>query len=189
MKKPMEQMKEMVQITEEQSDVKNMSKELENVKKQIKNLLKFIKVFAVIMILFAAYFCIDCIIDVVRYVQAPAYKAPAAAIMLGESILSLISVAEYTVIAIICKNIFESIDKSYTPFIPQVPKGMRKIAFTVIAAFCASITAEVLYNQLAGTEISVYIDGTKFFLVSILMLLSCIFDYGCKLQQESDETL
>ncbi|MDE5576328.1 MAG: DUF2975 domain-containing protein [Oscillospiraceae bacterium] len=187
MKKPMkQQLNEIIKTAEEQLGVENMPEELKNIKVQIKSLLKIIKFFMAVMIVCTAVFFVSSIVNLVSYIGVP---DPEAATKLGESILALISSAAWLIVTIICKNIFADIDKSSTPFIPQVPKGIRKIAVALIIMFLISAAEQLLYPIFTGIEPKLVIDGTSMIFVSVLVLLSYIFDYGCKLQQESDETL
>lgn len=178
MKKSTEEIKEIMR--------ENMPEELKNIKIQIKSVIKIIKILMFIMIVCTAVFFVNSIINTVSYAGAPNLEA---ANKLGESILALISSAAWLVVTVICKNIFADIDKSSTPFIPQVPKGIRKIAAAIIIMFIISAAEQLLYPIFTGVELKLVIDGTSLIFVSILTLLSYIFDYGCKLQQESDETI
>ena len=61
MKKPMEQLKEIMGVPEEQPIPKGSSKEIQEIKRQIKELLKVIKIIEVMAIFCTAAFFIGCI--------------------------------------------------------------------------------------------------------------------------------
>ncbi len=161
MKKSTEQIKEIMR--------ENIPEELKNIKIQIKSVIKIIKIFMFIMIGCTVIFFADSIINAVNYAGEPNHEA---ANKLGESILSLISSAAWLIVTAICKNTFSEIDKSSTPFIPQVPKGIRKIAAAIIIMFLISAAEQLLYPIFTGTEPKLIIDGTNLIFVSILILLS-----------------
>ncbi|MDE5860069.1 MAG: hypothetical protein K2H23_06765, partial [Oscillospiraceae bacterium] len=186
MKKIMEQLKEIIGVADEHSTSNSTSKEIKEIKRQIKIYMQVIKIFMFLTILCIVTFFISCIVDVLSYAGAPNADT---ATELYKSILDLIISVSLFCITIICKNIFISINNSDTPFIPQVSKGIRKISFTICTAFLVSIALQCLYPIFMGIEQQFFIDGTSMIFVSILMFLRSIFDYGYKLQQESDETL
>ena len=187
MKKTMEQqLKEIMGIDEEQHGVKGLPEELKNIKITIRNFIKIIKILIVFIIIGMVSAFAWCIIGLINYSVEP---SPEVVNEIGESIILLIASAAFLAIALICKKIFVEIDKCGTPFIPQVSKGMRKIAAVICIMFFVEGAESILYPVFTGTEPKLYIDGTDFIFVSVLMLLSYIFDYGCKLQKESDETL
>lgn len=185
MKKPMDQLKEVMGVPEEQP-ANGTSKEIREIKRQIKILMGVIKIFIFLMILAIVAFSISCIVGACSYADMPNAET---AEELYKYIIELIMSISFFIITMICKSIFTSINSSGTPFIPQVSKGIRKISFTICAAFLASFAVQCVYPLIMGIEQHFYVDGTSMIFVCILLLLSAIFDYGCKLQQESDETL
>ena len=85
-----------------------------------------------------------------------------------------------------------NVNKNGTPFIPKVPKEMKKIAAVIAAMLILSAAAEFLFPivfPVLGTESEFVTDPAGWAFLSLLLMLSSIFDYGCRLQQESDETL
>ncbi|MBE6948753.1 MAG: DUF2975 domain-containing protein [Ruminococcaceae bacterium] len=95
--------------------------------------------------------------------------------------------------------------KEGRPFEEIVPKKLRNIAWTVLAGgiilqvialaermiLTSAYPMEQIFSSpaIAGIEYSYSFDFTFVFIFCIIMFLSYIFNYGQKLQQESDETL
>lgn len=83
--------------------------------------------------------------------------------------------------------------KAKTPFVPKMGKYLRIIAFTILAAlilmFIMRIVAETLAGDGIHNEYRGILNGGYGIFVSLLIMLSYIFDRGFELQQESDETL
>lgn len=186
MKKPMEQLKEIMGVAEEQPAANSTSKELKEIKRQLNTIIILIKITMIIAIIGMAAFTLGCAGILLDYTIT---SNPEAAEGIYTAIQNLVVSAAILYIAVVCKRFCESIIKSGTPFIPQVPKGLRKIAAAIVAMQFLSIAASAVYSGITGTEFTIFIDTSAYILVCILFLLSSIFDYGCKLQQESDETL
>lgn len=186
MKKPMEQLKEIMGVPAEQPAVDGTSKELREVKRQINLFIKLIKISFGIEILIIGLLIIGCVGVVLDhaitqniYTDLEIYKI-IQGIIVSSAILYM---------TVVCMKFCENIIQSSTPFIPQVPKGLRKIAAAIAVMLLLSIAASGVYSAVTGAEFILSIDATGWAFVFILMLLSSIFDYGCKLQQESDETI
>ena len=95
--------------------------------------------------------------------------------------------------------------KDGRPFDERTPRKLRNIAWTVLAAGLVSqITAvaerliltraypmEQIFSSpaIARIEYSYSMDFGFVFVACMILLLSYVFSYGCKLQRESDETL
>lgn len=186
MKKPMEQLKEIMEVADEQPVTNSTSKELKEVKRQIKNLLTVIKIIMALAIIAFVVIILGSIGLAFEYAVSPSPE-------LVEEFYILVKIAVTAAavwyISSVCNGFCKDIDKSNTPFIPQVPKGLRKISAALVAMFFISIAADAVYSGITHTELNFDIDATLCASVLILTLLSSIFDYGCKLQQESDETL
>ncbi|MDE7279485.1 MAG: DUF2975 domain-containing protein, partial [Oscillospiraceae bacterium] len=124
-----------------------------------------------------------------EYIAAPSvWLAKALCIVIPNFVLCL----SLFVISLLCKNIFMNVNQSGTPFIPQVSKGMKKIAAVIAVMLVISAAAEFLFPiifPVLGTETKLVIDADGWLFFALLLMLSNIFDYGCKLQQESDETI
>ncbi|MDE6709320.1 MAG: DUF2975 domain-containing protein [Oscillospiraceae bacterium] len=186
MKKPMEQLKEIMGVADEQPAANNTSKELKEVKRQIKNLLTVIKLIMALAIIAFVVIILSGIGLAFEYAVSQSSE-------LVEEIYTFVqfavTAAAVWYISSVCNSFCKDIDKSNTPFIPQVPKGLRKIATALVVLFFILIAAEAVYSGITHTEFNLNIDVTLGASVCILLLLSSIFDYGFKLQQESDETL
>lgn len=83
--------------------------------------------------------------------------------------------------------------KAKTPFVPKIGKYLRIIAVTIAAAlllmFAVRIIAETVSGAAPYREYQGFLNGGDMIFISILIMLSYIFDRGFELQQESDETL
>lgn len=189
MKKTMELLKKIIGIPDGQTVRQNESDELEKVRSSIMAMQIFALIFMVIMLIFSALFLKDCITDIYEYTSSPSvWLAKALCIVIPRFILC----GSLFVISLMCKNIFASINQSGTPFIPQVSKGMKKIAAVIAVMLILSAAAKYLFPIVfpeLGTEPELVTDPAGWIFFSLLLMLSVIFDYGCKLQKESDETL
>lgn len=189
MKKLIEILKKIVGIADECPRGQDTSDELTKIRSSITAMQIIAVVFMVIMLIFTAVFFVDCIVDLCEYIAAPSvWLAKALCIVIPNFILCL----SLFVISVLCKNIFMNVNQSGTPFIPQVPKGMKKIAAVIAVMLVISAAAEFLFPivfPVLGTEPELVTDPAGWMFCSMLLMLSNIFDYGCKLQQESDETL
>ena len=83
--------------------------------------------------------------------------------------------------------------KAKTPFVPKMGRYLRIIAFTIFAAlvlmFIMRIVAETIAGDGIHNEYLGSLNGGYGIFVSLLIMLSFIFDRGFELQQESDETI
>ena len=186
MKKPMEQLKEIMGVADEQPAANSTSKELKEVKRQIQNLLTVIKIIMVMAIIAFVVIILGGIGLAFEYAVSPSSELAEEFYILVKMV---VTAAAVWYISYVCNSFCKDIDKSNTPFIPQVPKGLRKIAAALVIMFFISIAAEAVYSVITNTEFNLVTDATLWASVCILLLLSSIFDYGCKLQKESDETL
>lgn len=80
------------------------------------------------------------------------------------------------------KRIFSCIGKGSSPFIPETATKIRRIALCVL--LFAVFSSLSVFKMLSFP--SILICGI---FVLILFCISLIFDYGCELQREVDETL
>lgn len=83
--------------------------------------------------------------------------------------------------------------KAKTPFVPKMGRYLRIIAFTILAALLLMFIMRIIAETIAGdgihNEYRGFLNGGDGIFVTILIMLSYIFDRGFELQQESDETL
>lgn len=106
---------------------------------------------------------------------------------------SLFHLALLLAIAQVGISLFVTIRKQGTPFVTSVPRRMKLIAILV---FLFTAAPNWVYYILRG----VHEGGASFAIIenegiiglifaAVLYALAMIFQYGCQLQQESDETL
>lgn len=83
--------------------------------------------------------------------------------------------------------------KAKTPFVPKMGKYLRIIAITILAALMLMFVTRIIAETIAGdgihNEYRGLLNGGDGIFVSLLIMLSFIFDRGFELQRESDETL
>jgi len=110
------------------------------------------------------------------------------------SIFMFIDCAAFAVICTIGCGIIKLFKASETPFVSGVSKRLRAMAFIVMGAFLVSVGVKLVFK--AVTEVVPQDGYTGYFenpygmiFVTLLIMLSYIFDIGCKLQRESDETI
>ncbi len=118
-----------------------------------------------------------------------------------ETIPELIRTAAMLVMFNYMRLIFGQLSHSETPFLPEVPRRMKAIAYTLIIGGGAYWTAgfavfgPLQYFAAIPTAIGIDIAGISVFGVLFIMFgcviwgISYIFERGCELQRESDETL
>ena len=191
MKKTMEQqLKEILAVTEEQQGLKGQPKEVQEINRQIKIWEKTINIFTAITVIGIAGMLFGIIAGIIEYVGSP---SPENLEEIYICVLYLIQFSAMLIMTMICKNMLKSMKKSGTPFIPQIPSGMRKLSAVMVVALMISVFVYLGVPKILGTEIPNYngffTNGTCVYIVAVLIFLSSIFDYGCKLQKESDETL
>lgn len=92
-------------------------------------------------------------------------------------------------VVLVAARIFYNINKAGTPFIPAVVKGMKAAA--VLVAFMIAVP-HLLYEIMAPNRgLSLLDPNTLFALLcgGIVFCFAVVFEYGCLLQAENDETL
>lgn len=190
MKKPMEQLKEIMAVTEEQQGLTGLPEEVKEIKAQTKYLALIVKIFRVIVIICVVISLIALGMSIFDFAKEHTAENS------DELYISIHELIKYTAMMFITSlgcGIINCFEKNETPFVPQIPKKMVKISIIMIVAFLISTAVTILYPVFTGMERAAYIsfftDGMNMIFSSILILLSKIFDYGCKLQKESDETI
>lgn len=105
----------------------------------------------------------------------------------------LIESAALIITAVLCCVILWRSLKAKTPFVPKMGRYLRIIAITIFAALMLMFVMRIIAETIAGgginNEYSGLLNSGDGIFVSLLILLSFIFDRGFELQQESDETL
>ena len=113
-------------------------------------------------------------------------------------ILCLITMVTLFLVCLFAKKIFSKLEKSETPFIPELPAKIYAIGLTLIIGTGASIILRIISELVAGfnnanvNTDSLYnagLDSSVMIIGTFLLALSYVFEHGLKLQQESDETL
>ncbi len=110
------------------------------------------------------------------------------------SIFLTIDCAAFSIICTIGCGIIKRFKASETPFVSEVPKRLRAMAFIIMGAFLVSSAVKPLFKAAAGAlpqdgYTGYFANPYGLIFVTLLIMLSYIFDIGCKLQRESDETL
>lgn len=88
------------------------------------------------------------------------------------------------------KALMKSLKTCETPFNEDVIKKMKRFAISLIPAVALNIIFDGLWSSLSvGADFSPSLNIGSILLVAVVYVLVFIFEYGAKLQQESDETL
>lgn len=108
-------------------------------------------------------------------------------------VCGVLILALFLAIFIIAESIFRLIQKSESPFIPEVPKRMKLIAVLLLLAQIVPrfLGYFIRFADTGRVSVTIIDEGT-FVMIIIAMIIYCfaaVFDYGCVLQRESDETL
>ena len=114
-------------------------------------------------------------------------------ILLMENIEGIISYVFYLAIQIFAVLIFRSIQKYKTPFISAVSRNIKIIGILVmfakpISLWAAGLIAAIGQDGFAFT----FVNSSVLFGILLGLIVACIgaiFDYGCVLQKQDDETL
>lgn len=168
-------------------------------------------IFAVLVVIFGSRmfetgsFSLD--LDFLKLYLADEFQTPNALIQ-AFAVIGLVAVGIICFIVSYGVRQFRDIlapMKDGRPFEAHTPRKLRNIAWTVLAAGLVSqVTAvaeqliltkaypmEQIFSSpvIARIEYSYTMDFGFVFAACIILLLSYVFSYGCKLQRESDETL
>ncbi len=90
------------------------------------------------------------------------------------------------------RNIFRKLKDGETPFRYEIADKIKGAAMAVFVTATIDFIAEIIMGILEVNgiwEINVNITFDYFIWSAILFAIAYIFNYGCKLQQESDETI
>ncbi len=109
---------------------------------------------------------------------------------------NLITYTGLTIAFRFSKKIFAMLKKGETPFTYAVADKIKAAALTMTVTGGIGVVLECVAAILCSVgiysygELSDLIGGMDVFVIGLVLIaLSYIFNYGCKLQQESDETL
>jgi len=88
-------------------------------------------------------------------------------------------------------KIFKDIEKSYTPFKKENSKRLMQIsALLIIYAIVIPILSAIIVGSTnLDDEMQIHFNLVLVAVAVLFYCMSLVFDYGAKLQQESDETL
>lgn len=151
----------------------------------------------VIIIFFMILYALSFILAVIHAVQsASAYSyltEAGKADFIDYYSCRIIDCLTMTIVTAVGFDIFRRFKRDNTPFVPYIGNGLRIIAIAMFVGYILMFFAHIFADNIAGAappnEYNGSINGSSMIIVSIFIMLSYIFDYGCKLQQESDETL
>ena len=103
--------------------------------------------------------------------------------------LGVISLATMFMVLFTLYRLFVNISKEHTPFTEVNVKIMKKVAvWTVITCFVDFIANGIADRILTG-EVTFTFNFIWLVVAATIYGIALIFDYGCQLQQQSDETL
>lgn len=165
-----------------------------DVQKNFQIMTNTLYVIMLVFVILYAFSFVSTLIHVVQSASAYSYLPETGrADFIDYYACRIIDCLTMTVVTAVGFNIFSRFKKDKKPFVPYIGNGLRVIAFAMFAGFVLMFTAHILADVIAGAappnEYSGFINGSSMIMVSIFGMLSYIFDYGCKLQQESDETI
>ena len=86
-------------------------------------------------------------------------------------------------------RIFAAISKEHTPFTAVNAKRMKQVAILVIIMGVINSIIEFVAQRLLASPEGYSIDLMWVVIAAVIYCIALIFDYGCQLQQQSDETL
>lgn len=84
---------------------------------------------------------------------------------------------------------FSDISGSYTPFEQKQVVRIKKVAALTLLMCIVSSLFDVIGSLLLKGSISVRFNAIWLILALVIYAMAFIFDYGCQLQTQSDETL
>ncbi|MDO5400958.1 MAG: DUF2975 domain-containing protein [Eubacteriales bacterium] len=119
-------------------------------------------------------------------------QAPGADVLLPMMIVA--TMAALLVAAALChllEQVFRGIGEDGTPFNPAHVSCIKRVAWLALALSVMVSVADNLEAALLTGErlVLLELDMAALLFAAIIYCLAYVFEYGCKLQQESDETL
>lgn len=138
-----------------------------------------------------ALFMISPVVDFVRgFIAGWNAEVPASASNTVALIQSLVMLALAAVLVFTAFRLLASLRKDETPFTEANGKRIRNMSFVLIAIEPVTILCNIISAALDKSVIVVTSFGGMLMAAGFVMYcISFVFRYGCKLQQESDETL
>ena len=87
------------------------------------------------------------------------------------------------------EKLFKNINKESTPFTMDNVNHIKKIAIIAIVSIILPIILDIIINVILKGNFNINITSTSLFEILCLFILSYIFEYGYKLQQNSKLTM
>lgn len=94
-----------------------------------------------------------------------------------------------TILIFLVHAIFSNIEKECTPFVRENAMRIKKIAIITFILSVVGSYSDALVDYYTIGELTWRANITGLIISMIIYSISLIFDYGCDLQQEVDETL
>ena len=168
--------------------------------KEKKNFIEFCKaaegvlsVFLAIMIIGAIALVIVMIMDnAMKNAPVPSDSEYTTAEGIFNGIVGLGMLIGYSIAVNFGVKVFKKLKDGETPFRYEIADKIKGAAMAVFVTATIDFIAEIIMGILEVNgiwEIDVTITFDYFIWSAILFAVAYIFNYGCKLQQESDETL
>ncbi len=104
-------------------------------------------------------------------------------------IISFIGLIAFMIILKYTTSIFEDIGNGETPFTQKQIDRIKRISITLVVMGVIENIAVVLWSYTTSWASPIQIDFRTFVMAFIVYCIALIFDYGCELQQLSDETI
>ena len=119
----------------------------------------------------------------------PLTKLCALALFIG-----MLYMAVYAVIFLFVAKFGKVLHKNSTPFSKPCIRYLKVTAFillgwSVLSLVTGGAVRRILTGGLFGISLGGSLDLGSLFIALVLLLVAYIFEYGAKLQRESDETL
>ncbi len=170
-----------------------------NTKLEMQKKCRYISFFLLVCILVSVIVLLYCIYGIVTHNDPPSvftginWEKDYTGIRLGYVFVVLIRALAITIALMYAFTIFQTIGKGNSPFSPVISKRIRAIGiFLIVASVIAwpvgSLIAKAIWPGEITYPVVVSIDWGTLTFGFIISCLASIFQYGCVLQQESDET-
>ena len=171
---------------------------LEKDKKDFISVCKIAECFSIIMlaisIVAAIAFVIMAVVSAVGISDGGMFGSPKAVLIAVSNITMLIA---FIVALNFASKVFNKLKTGETPFQYDIADKIRGAGIALVAGTAVSFLINALNVILmecgviadVETAYELYVDVNYAVFGVVLMALAYIFNYGCKLQQEADETL
>ena len=105
--------------------------------------------------------------------------------------LLIVQLAMVFVVLLIIHRIFTTISREHTPFMVVNVKRMKQVAILLLVMESVEGTLGFIVQRVVTVQglYNYSIDLTWVLIAGVIYCIALIFDYGCQLQQQSDETL